>query len=274
MPEPALFGIIAGAGTFPIQIAREAKRRGLTVIAIGLKDWVSPAMAAEADTYTEVSVGQLGKLIEELKTRGVRQAVMAGKVTKGAAFDPRVEFDATAIGILARVRDFSVGGLLGAVADRLAKDGITLVDSSTYLQDALCPPGPLTRRAPSAEEQHDIEIGMSAARRLAELDVGQTVVVRRSVVVAVEALEGTDAAIARAGTLAKGNLVVVKMAAPKQDMRFDLPVLGLRTIEIAQTAGVTCIAVESGKTVLLDRSELVAVAERAGISLIGVTPAD
>lgn len=268
----AAFGVIAGAGAFPLHIVREAKRQGRRVVAVGFTDWVDPSLASLADAYAEVSVGRLGTLIEFLKSHGVSQAVMAGKVTKAAAFDPRMQFDATALAVLAGVRDFSVPGLLGAVAQRLAKDGITLLDSSTYLNDALCPPGPLTRRAPSQDEQHDIAVGMAAALRMAELDIGQTVVVRQTVVVAVEALEGTDAAIARAGALAQGRLVVVKMAGPKQDARFDLPVLGLRTIEVAQQAGVTCLAVEAGTTVLLDKAALLACAEAAGISVIGIQP--
>jgi DUF1009 family protein len=272
MPDTAAFGIIAGAGTFPVQVAREVRRLGLRVVAIGLKDWVDPSLASEVDAYTEVSVGQLGRLIDELKRQGVRRAVMAGKVSKGAAFDPRVAFDATALAILARVKDLSLNGLLGAVADRLAKDGIVLEDSSAYLKDALCPAGPVTARGPTAVELKDIEIGMAVARRLAELDVGQTVVVRQTVVVAVEALEGTDAALARAGSLARGELVVVKMASPKQDARFDLPVLGARTLDAARAAGVTCLAVEAGKTLLLDKGALLSGADASGICLIGVQP--
>lgn len=264
-------GLIAGAGSFPRHVAREAKRRGLKVVAIGLQHWVDPALAQEVDVYEEVAVGQLGRLLARLNTHQVRQAVMAGKVTKEVLFDSRVQFDSEALGILGRVNDYSVNGLLGAIAARLAKDGVTLLDSSTFLKDQLCPVGVLTRRQPTAAEHEDIRIGLQVARRIAELDVGQTVVVKQRVVVAVEALEGTDAAIRRAGELARGGgLVVVKMAAPAQDMRFDLPVLGPQTLSVVTQAGATCLAVEAQKTLLLDKDALLAQADAAQLCLIGV----
>jgi len=266
--------IIAGSGSFPRHVAQEAKRQGLKVVAIGLKGWADPTLADEVDVYEEVAVGQLGQLIARLKAHHVRQAVMAGKVTKGILFDPRVQFDGETLGLLSHVREFSVNALLGAIGSRLAKEGVVLLDSSRFLTQGLCPAGALTTRPPTVPEQDDIRVGMQAARALASLDIGQTVVVKRRVVIAVEALEGTDATIQRAGQLAGGELVVVKMASSQQDMRFDLPVLGLRTMEVVAASGVTCLAVEAGKTLLLDRETLVARANDAKICLIGVESPD
>lgn len=272
--------IIAGGGSFPLHVASEARRQGLKVVGIGLSGWVDPTLAGHVDAYEEVAVGQLGRLVERLKAHRTTQAIMAGKVTKEVLFDPRVRFDADALGILSRVKDVSVNGLLGAIAERLAKDGIQLLDSSTFLKANLCPAGILTRRQPTAEEQEDIRLGMRAARQLAELDIGQTVVVKQRVIVAAEALEGTDAAITRAGQLVPrasrlpsvaGGLVIVKVASPKQDMRFDLPILGPQTIAVAAAAGAVCVAVESHKTILLDKAAVIARADEAGLSLVGVS---
>ncbi|TXT33179.1 MAG: hypothetical protein FD138_1947, partial [Planctomycetota bacterium] len=182
--------IIAGGGSFPIHVASEAKRQGLKVVGIGLSGWVDPALASHVDAYEEVMVGQLGRLVERLKAHQTTQAIMAGKVTKEVLFDPRARFDAEALSILSRVKDVSVNGLLGAIAERLAQDGIQLLDSSTFLKSSLCPSGILTRRQPTPEEQEDIRLGVRAARQLAELDIGQTVVVKQRVIVAAEALEG------------------------------------------------------------------------------------
>lgn len=264
--------IIAGSGSFPLHVAQQAKRQGLRVVVMGLKGWADPALAHQADAYEELAVGQLAALIQRLKVLQVRQVVMAGKVTKGVLFDSRVQMDAETVGLLSRLNDFSVNSLLGAIAQRLSQDGITLLDSSTFLQDQLCPEGVLSARAPTQEEQEDIRLGVEAARRLASLDIGQTVVVKRKVIVAVEALEGTDAAVQRAGQLAGGGCVVVKMASPQQDRRFDLPILGPQTIAVASAVDVRCLAVEARSTLLLDKSSLIEQANRADLALVGVAP--
>ena len=264
--------IIAGAGRFPFHVAKEAKRQGCSVLALGLRGWADPALATVADTYEEIAIGQLGRLIDCLKSHHTPQAIMAGKVTKEILFDERASFDAQTLEVLSQVRDYSVTALLGAVANRLAREGVTLLDSSTFLKDHLCPDGVLTSRAPSPAEHEDIRIGLRTARALAAMDVGQTVVVRHRVVIAVEALEGTDAAIRRAHALAGKELVVVKMASPNHDRRFDLPVIGHDTIKILVESGASCLAVEAGTTLLLERPSLIAAANTAGVSLIGVVP--
>ena len=241
------------------------------MVGIGLSGWVDPALAGHVDVYEEVMVGQLGLLVERLKAHRTTQAIMAGKVTKEVLFDPRARFDAEALSILSRVKDVSVNGLLGAIGERLADHGIQLLDSSTFLKSSLCPEGTLTSRQPTPEEREDIRLGARAARQLAELDIGQTVVVKQRVVVAAEALEGTDAAITRAGRLAGSGLVVVKVASPTQDMRFDLPIVGVQTIAVAAAAGVVCLAVDAGKTILLDKDAVIANADLARLSLVGIT---
>ena len=262
--------IIAGSGAFPLHVAGEAKRQGLTVVGIGLQGWVDPTLAQHVDAYEEIAVGQLGHLIERLKAHHTTHAVMAGKVTKDVLFDARARFDAAALGILGQVTDFSVNSLLGAIAGRLAEDGITLLDSSTFLKEHLCPAGVLTTRRPTPSDAQEIQLGARVARQLAEWDIGQTVVVKQRVIVAVEALEGTDAAITRAAQLAGRDLVIVKMASPQQDMRFDLPVLGRESVAVAAAAGAACVAVEAGKTLLLDKDALIARANEANLCLVGL----
>lgn len=262
--------IIAGAGSFPRHVAREAKRQGLHVVAIGLRDWADSALAQDVDVYEEVAVGQLGQLVDRLKAHQVHHAIMAGKVTKEVLFDPRVRFDAEALALLGQVKAFSVNAVLGAMATRLAKEGIELLDSSAFLQSDLCPVGVLTQQQPSQPEHGDIALGVQAARALAEMDIGQTVAVKERVIVAVEALEGTDATIKRAAALAGPGCVIVKMASPTQDMRFDLPVLGSQTLAVAQASGVRCVAVEARKTLLLDKTALIKQADDAHISLVGI----
>jgi len=262
--------ILAGAGRFPFHVAQEAKRQGHPIIVLGMKGWVDPALAAQADVYEEVAVGQLGRLIERLRAHGVRELIMAGKVTKEALWRDRGSFDMEMLGLLRHAGGFSAPQLLGAVGKRLAREGITLLDSSAFLRDSLCPAGPVTKRRPTEAQQQDIRLGFEAARALAALDVGQTVAVKDGVIVAVEALEGTDAMIRRAHELAGEGLVIVKAGAAKQDRRFDLPVVGPDTIQRLRDARAACLAVEAGTTLLLDCDAVIAAADAAGLCLVGV----
>lgn len=267
---PSRVAIIAGAGRFPFAVAREAKRQGLQVVAVGIQGWADPALRAEVDAYDELPLGQIGRLMERLKAHQIQQAVMAGKVTKQVLLGPRAGFDLEALALLTAAKDMSVPSLLGAVAQRMAREGITLLDSSTFLQANLCPSGALTARRPTAAESADVDAGVRAARALAAADIGQTVIVKGGVVVAVEALEGTDAAIRRAHALAQDGLVVVKTASATQDRRFDLPIIGLETLVVCRDSGVSCLAVEAGATLLLDREQLLERANAAGMCLLGV----
>lgn len=267
----ARVAIIAGAGRFPFHVAREAKRRGGRVVALGIRGWADPALAEQVDVYEEVAVGEIGTLLARLKSHGMTRVVMAGKVTKAVLLTQSATFDAEARRLLGQRSDLSVNSLLGGLARRLADEGITLVDSSVLLSDSVCPAGVLAARKPTAAESEDLRIGAQAARQVASLDIGQTVVVKERVVIAVEALEGTDAAVRRAQALAGGGLVVVKMASPTQDRRFDLPVIGTDTIATLRECGVSCLGVEAGMTLLLDRAALLDSANQAGLCIVGLT---
>ncbi|MDP3723737.1 MAG: UDP-2,3-diacylglucosamine diphosphatase LpxI [Candidatus Omnitrophota bacterium] len=264
--------LIAGSGRFPFYVAQEARRQGRSVVAMGIQGWSDPSLVGVVDAYEEVPIGQLSRLIDRLKIHGAREAIMAGKVTKAVLLDPQATFDEELRGLLRRVGETSAPALLGAVARRLADAGITVLDSATFLQPQLCPPRVLTARAPTASEQADIQVGLRAAQALATHDIGQTVVVRERVVVAVEALEGTDAAVRRAHALAGDGLVVVKVASPQQDRRFDLPVIGMTTLEVLAGSGVSCLALEAGTTLLLERDALIAAADAAHLCVVGILP--
>lgn len=262
--------LIAGAGQFPVHVAQQATRQGVRVVALGIKGWVDPALAAYVEAYEEIDIGQLGRLIERLKYHRATRAIMAGKVTKGVLLTERTSFDEEMANLLAQVKDVSVTAVLGAVAQRLGAEGVVLLDSSTFLKPQLCPVGVLTSREPTPQERDDVRIGQQAARTMANLDVGQTVVVKGLVVIAVEALEGTDAAIRRAHALAGSGLVVVKAAAANHDRRFDLPIIGLDTLAVLRESGVSCLAVEADFTVLLEREAFLAGANAAKICVLGM----
>lgn len=262
--------VIAGSGRFPFHVAKEARRLGLRVVGIGMKGWVDKNFQNSVDAYEEIEVGKLGQLLSLLKQHAITQAIMAGKVTKSVLFHAGMTFDAEALRIVQKTTDASVPSLLGAIGERLSQAGVHLLDSSIFLKDSLCPEGPATPRSPTAAEKDDIAVGIQAARALAHLDIGQTVVVKNRVVVAVEALEGTDSAIRRAYSLAGKGLVVVKMASLKQDRRFDLPVVGTETIAVLQEVSATCLAVEAHATMLLDRATLLTQARTADLCIVGV----
>ena len=262
--------ILAGAGRFPFYVAQEAKRMGRKVIIFALSGWADPSLAAQADAHEELAVGHLGRLITRLHAHGVTQGIMAGKVTKRVLLESRATFDQEMLALLAPLKEFSVSSVLGAIAKRLAAEGVTLLDSSILLHSALCPPGPLTSRRPTTVEEADIRLGAQVARAMAALDVGQTVVVKQGVVIAVEALEGTDAAIRRAHALAGEGLVVVKTAAATQDRRFDLPFIAAGTLAVLQETHASCLAVEAGSTLLLERDEWLPKAEASNICVVGI----
>ena len=269
--DGTVLAIIAGAGRFPFLVAQEAKRQGRSVIAVGIKGWADPALASHVDAYEELEVGALSTLIERLNAQGARQAIMAGKVTKQVLLDSSTTFDAQLRAAFGNLKTFSVNALLGQIGKWLANQGITLLDSSTFLKAFLCPEGVVTTRPPTANEREDVEYGRQVALTVASLDIGQTIVVKRQVVVAVEALEGTDAAVRRAHEVAGGDLVVVKLASPAQDMRFDLPVLGRDSMEVFAASGVSCVAVQAQQTLLLEKDQLLASANAANLCLIGLS---
>jgi UDP-2,3-diacylglucosamine hydrolase len=270
MTERAL-GLIAGSGQFPLWVTRAAKTQGHTVHAIGLRDWADQSLEQLADTCAWVRLGELKQLLRELKHHQVTTVTVAGKVTKEAILKSLHTLDPEMLKVVGRLRgDMRVNSLLGALAQRLADEGIALTDAAQFLQTWLPASGILTRRKPTEQEWQDIRLGETIARALAAHDVGQTVVVKRGVVLAVEAAEATDATIARGATYGSGDVIVVKMARPNQDMRFDVPVVGLDTIEQLQQARAVCLAVEAGKTLLLEREQLIARADEARIALVAL----
>jgi len=265
---PAPLGLIAGNGRFPFLVAAAGRRAGRRVVAVAIKEETDPALASEVDEIHWVSLGQLGRCIEALKSGGVREAVMAGQVKHKQIFAGIVP-DLKMMGLLARLALKNTDSLIGAVADALGREGIALLSSTALLQDQMATTGAMTRRRPSGDEIKDVEYGREVARAVAGFDIGQTVVVKDRAVVAVEAMEGTDEAIRRAGRIAGEGCSVVKVAKPRQDVRFDVPVVGPGTVTAMSEVKARVLAVQAGETLLLDRSLLLAAAEKADLAVWG-----
>jgi len=263
-------GLIAGKGQFPLLFAQAARQQGLAVIAVAHQGETDPSLTDLVAELHWIHVGQLGKIIGIFKAAGVRQAVMAGGISRGRLFR---EFrpDWRALGVIRRAGAGRDDRLLRAVADELEAEGITIAPSTLFLNDLLAAPGPLSRRPPTPEELADIDLGVQAARELGRLDIGQCAVVRRQVVVALETIEGTDATIRRGGSLAGAGAVVVKVSKPHQDLRFDVPAVGLTTIAALREVKAAVLAVEAGKTLIFDRPEMLKVADQAGIAVWGIS---
>lgn len=281
-------GLIAGNGRFPFLLLDAARAHGLRVVVAAIREETDPEMnerAAREPEFVRVhwlSLGELSRLIETFHREGVSEAVMAGQVKHKQIFSS-IRPDWRLAKLLLNLRTRNTDMLLGAVAKVLEDEGITLISSTAYLEPMLATSGTLTARAPDKTERADIEYGLQVARGIAGFDLGQTVVVAAGACVAVEAMEGTDATVLRAGdlfrtleheasTLAR-RLTVVKVAKPKQDLRFDVPVVGVPTIETMKAAGATCLCVEAGRTLLFDREAMVRTADAAGICIYGAARA-
>jgi len=262
------YGLIAGNGQFPFLVLDGAKAQGVDLSVVAIKEETDPRLAELAEIFAWVGIGQLGKMISFFKKNGVTKVIMAGQVKHVQIFSGAMP-DVRMVKMLWRLPRRNTDALIGGVADELAKEGIELIDSTYFIKDKLAPAGVLTRRKPSDEELANVEYGLFVANEIARLDLGQTIVVRGRACVAVEAMEGTDETILRAGKLAKGKLTVVKVAKPDQDMRFDVPVVGVPTIENMITAGAACLSITSEKTLIFDREEMIKLADRHNISIIG-----
>ena len=272
-PGAAGWGLIAGNGRFPFLVLEGARSQGIDMAVIAIKEEASPEIERAAKRVHWVSLGELSKTIEFMHQEGVSQAVMAGQVKHNKIFSS-IRPDWKLAKLLLSLPRKNTDALIGAVARVLEDDGIRLVDSTHFLKPLLPGPGILTRRPPNEHESDDIAFGLGVARHIAEMDIGQTVVIADRACVAVEAMEGTDEVIARAARIAGGRpLVVVKVSKPGQDMRFDVPVVGLPTIEHMKSAGATALAVDAGRTLLFDRAQLIESAEAAGIAIQAVPPA-
>ena len=259
-------GLIAGYGRFPLLYARSLKAQGYRIFCAAIREEADPAVAQAVDECRWLRLGQLGKLIEAFHAAGVGEAIMAGKVHKTRIFKLRPDW--RAVQVMARAPDYKDDTLLGAVADELERHGIRLISSITHAGSLLPGSGPLTRRAPTKDERANIDAGWHVAKAVAGLDVGQSVVIKDRAVMAVEAIEGTDAAIRRGGELAGGGVTVVKVAKPSQDVRFDVPTIGTDTVAVMAEVGATCLVAEAGMTLVLDREAVVAAADAAGISIV------
>jgi len=289
MTSSGTLGLIAGNGRFPFLLLEAARAHGLRVVVAAIREETDPEMDERARLDPEgvrvhwMSLGELSKLIETFQREGVTQAVMAGQVKHKQIFSS-IRPDWRLAKLLLNLRTRNTDMLLGAVAKVLADEGITLVSSTSYLETMLAPAGVLTARGPDEAERGDIAYGLQVARGIAGFDLGQTVVIAAGACVAVEAMEGTDATIARAGAIfheledaerddtastLERRLTVVKVAKPNQDMRFDVPVAGVPTIAAMRAAGATCLCVEAGRTLLFDREAMITAADEAGISIVG-----
>ncbi len=266
-----VLGLIAGNGRFPSLAAQGARRAGRRVVALALREETAPELEREVDEIHWISLGQLGRGIEILQRAGAREAVMAGQVKHRQIFSDIVP-DLKLLGVLARLAFRNSDSLIGAVADALEREGITLLPSVAFLEDQLAGPGPMTRRRPDAHERRDIAYGETVARALAGMDLGQTAVVSGRTAVALEAMEGTDETIRRAGRIAGPGTTVVKVSKPKQDMRFDVPVVGAGTLDAMREAGARVLAVDAARTLLIDRPAFLERADSERVAVFGLDP--
>ena len=265
-------GLIAGNGRFPFLVLQGARSLGHDVTVVAVKEEAFPELeAAAGDAGADlhwVSLGHLGKCIKILKGAGVTRAVMAGQVKHVKIFSGIIP-DLTLMSALTRLKARNTDALISAVADVMRDEGVELVDSTAFLEPLLAKEGVLTDRAPSEQETDDFAFGYQMADAIAALDIGQTIAVKHKAVVAVEAMEGTDEVIGRAGYLAGPGVRIVKVAKPKQDMRFDVPVIGIATIQAMRTAGAAALSVDAGRTLVLDGDHVFASANEAGIAIVG-----
>jgi DUF1009 family protein len=269
---PERLGIIAGNGRLPLLIADQARQEGYEVVAVALGEEADRAIEKIAHRVYWIGITQLGRIIRTLRDEGVIRAVMAGQVTKRRMYlSDILRLDTAAARLWASLPDKKGMTILRAVADELQRHGIELQDSTLFMKPHLAVPGPMTGRRPSEAQAADVAFGFRAAKLMADEDIGQSVAVKDLSVVAVEAVEGTDACIRRAGELAGKGFVLVKVSMKNHDMRFDVPVIGMRTLETLSAAGAAVIAVEAGKTLILDRESVLTEADRLGLVVMGVS---
>ncbi len=263
------FGLIAGNGRFPFLVLEGAKKQGASLAVVAIKEETDKRIEAVAEKVLWVGIGQLGRMIFFFKKEGVGKAIMAGQVKHVQIFSGALP-DFRMVKMLWNLPQRNTDALIGGVADEMSKEGIELIDSTYFIQDSLAKEGVLTKRKPDETERGNIEYGLRVGSEIARLDLGQTIVVRGKACVAIEAMEGTDAVISRAGELAKGKLTVIKVAKPNQDMRFDVPVVGVPTIETMIAAGASCLCLTAGKTLIFDKEEMLELANRHKITIVAV----
>jgi DUF1009 family protein len=269
---PEKIGLIAGNGRFPFLVVDSARSKNVELVIAAIREETFPEIENCGYPVYWLGLGQLGKMVRIFKENGITAAMMAGQVKHAQIFSSSLP-DLTMIRMLAGLKQKNTDALIGGVARVLDDAGIRLLDSTLFLQPYMAPEGTMTRRGLNAREQADVEYGRPIAHRIALMDVGQTIVVRDKAVVAVEAMEGTDAVIRRAGELSnRKKLTVIKVSKPHQDMRFDVPVIGVPTVEHMISAGASALVVDAGRTLVLDREELVRLADRNSIAVAGLPP--
>lgn len=266
---PGNLGLIAGWGELPFLVAQAARDQGRRVIAVAFSEETNRGLAAQVDEIHWVSIGQVGRVIKLFKAAQVSQAVLAGVIGHRHLFS-KIKLDWRAISLLAKLKDKRADSILSAVASTLEKEGIKVISPLSLLKPILPGRGPLTRRGPTRQEARDIQFGYKIAKHIAGADIGQTVVVKDQAIIAVEAMEGTDACILRSGEYAKTGAVVVKVNKPRQDLRFDTPVIGPGTIMVMKKSGATVLAFDANQTLFLQKEKTVAEANRSRISLVGL----
>jgi DUF1009 family protein len=260
-------GIIAGNGVYPRLIAEAARKAGVNkIVAAAFTDETDLVLQQLVDVLEWIRVGQLGRLLKFFRSQGIHHAIMAGQIAPKNLFDLRP--DLKALLLLGKLKQRNAESIFAAIADELSKINVDLLPATTFLEDSLARSGLIAGPKLSLRQEHDVELGWNVAKEIARLDIGQTIVIKNGTIVAVEGLEGTNEAIKRGGTLAREGAVMVKVSKPNQDMRFDVPVIGVETIRIAVESGVRVIAVEAGKTLLLERDAIIALAKSSNMSVV------
>jgi len=262
--------LLAGAGRLPIIFSDEARKNGAQVIALAIKGLTSPEIEEHVDKVYWDEITEGARVLEILKNEKINYAVMTGKVPKTILFNKKLKFDSESTKLLKNTIDKKDYAILKMVASRLGKIGVRILDSTLYLKKLLLKKGVLTSRVPSEKEWQDINFGKKIAKELAGMDIGQTVVVKDKAVLALEAIEGTDRTIKRGGELGKGDVVVVKVARPRQDMRFDVPAVGPETIDSLIKGGAKVLAIEAKKTLVVEKEKLIEKANNAGITVVAI----
>ncbi len=263
-------GLIAGNRRFPILFSEAAKKRNCYIVAIAIKGDTCPKLKKYVDKIYWIGLNEFRRLFQIFKAEGITKIVMAGQISPYRLFSKDINKDEELKSLLERVKDKKADTLFGAVAEKLQISGFELMDSTTFVEELLPKKGTLTKREPNFQGWEDIYFGLALAKAVAHLDIGQTVAVKHKAIVAVEALEGTDNLIRRAGKIARAGVTVVKVSKPKQDMRFDIPVVGLNTVKNLIRAKAVCLAIEAGKTLFIDREESVKLADKKGISIVAL----
>jgi DUF1009 family protein len=263
-------GLIAGNRRFPILFSEAAKKKGCYIVAVAIKGDTSHKLKKIVDKTYWISLGEFSSLFEIFKNEGITKIAMAGQISPHRLFSREIDKDPQLKQLLENVKDKRADTLFGAMAEKLNASGFELIDSTTFMKEFLPEKGTLTKRSPDFGEWEDIYFGLELAKAVAYLDIGQTVAVKHKAIVAVEALEGTDNLIRRAGRIARGNFTVVKVSKPKQDMRFDIPVVGINTIKNIAKAKGSCLAIEASKTIFIDKESSVRLANKKGIAIAAV----